>query len=653
MILYELLTGTTPIARDTVKKAALDEMLKLIREQEVPKPSSRLSNAGMIPEVAANRGMDSAKLSRLLRGDLDWVVLKALEKDRTRRYETANGFAADIERYLASEPVIARPPSTLYRLQKLIRRHKVAFVAGTAIAASLVMGTTVSIWQAIRATHAQADAQGRPRVPKLRWRDVRQQHDRAAGLLSVMQAQCGQKLIEQGDSRGLLHLVEARRTVEHLPEARDARTRLWQGSLDSLPKTTVMTFDLGVKAATVTFSPDGTRLLIGAKASLVAICDFATQKTMHRLALGESPVWWVRMSPDGNNVVVHSGPRIEWWEVTAEPKRKAGWTSGRDPVGWSRNLRWLLNATNPADIQLVDFESGLERPLGALGAKLLHATRVLVSDDGKWLAASNLNSLQLYSLAPDSSLEGRELRTPDASRELVEELYFTDDGRWLFERSLYELRRYDVLARATAGNWPCDSVMAFSRDTKMLLLQVDNDLRLLDTASGQITGAAISPQHTRFTCAAFSPDGTVITTGTQDGSVMLRDGRAGTLLHEFSRESGAVEQLAFDNAVRWLAVTCSDGQVRVRPFAVQNEGAAPRVRVAPCAPSPPSAQDGCSSQTTRSSHGAISIPASRPSFSDRPRKSAAVRRRRTGEWWPRSPWTCMTPAPCVGGAAAI
>ena len=151
VILYELLTGTTPITRETVKKAALDEMLKLIREQEAPKPSSRLSNAGSMPGIAANRNIDPTKLSKLLQGDLDWVVLKALEKDRNRRYETANGFAADIQRHISNEPVVARPPSTLYRFQKAWQRNRLAFAASTAIVASLVIGIAASVWQAVRA----------------------------------------------------------------------------------------------------------------------------------------------------------------------------------------------------------------------------------------------------------------------------------------------------------------------------------------------------------------------------------------------------------------------------------------------------------------------------------------------------------------------
>jgi serine/threonine protein kinase len=124
VLLYELLTGHTPVDRKSLDKAALLEILRIVREVEAPKPSHKLSSSDALPSIAARRGTEPAKLSKLMKGELDWVVLKALEKDRSRRYETANGLARDIQRYLADEVVEARPPSTGYRLKKFVRRHK-------------------------------------------------------------------------------------------------------------------------------------------------------------------------------------------------------------------------------------------------------------------------------------------------------------------------------------------------------------------------------------------------------------------------------------------------------------------------------------------------------------------------------------------------
>ena len=166
VLLYELLTGSTPLTKQRFEGAALQEALRIIREEDPPKPSTRLSTAEQLPRIAASRGLDPARLPGLLRRELDWIVMKALEKDRNRRYETASGLAADVRRYLNHEPIRARPPSTLYRLVKGVRRHKVAMAAGAAVVAALVIGLGVATYALIRArsdrdhavaaTHAEA-----------------------------------------------------------------------------------------------------------------------------------------------------------------------------------------------------------------------------------------------------------------------------------------------------------------------------------------------------------------------------------------------------------------------------------------------------------------------------------------------------------------
>jgi len=157
VMLYELLTGTTPFERGRVKQAAIEEIRRMIRDEEPPRPSTRLSSTAGEAQtaVAAHRHIDHKGLRRLVRGDLDWIVMKALEKDRTRRYETANGFARDVERYLADEPVQACPPSSAYRFRKFARRNRGTLATVAVVAVALVLGTVVSTWQAIRAMHAE------------------------------------------------------------------------------------------------------------------------------------------------------------------------------------------------------------------------------------------------------------------------------------------------------------------------------------------------------------------------------------------------------------------------------------------------------------------------------------------------------------------
>ena len=162
VILHELLTGQTPLSREELRAAAFDEMLRLIREGEIKRPSSRLVPVTKaIDVVAGERNTESKKLGNALRGDLDWILLKTLEKDRNRRYETATAFAQDLRSYLNHEPVSVGPPSAGYRLRKLVRRNRLAFAAAAAVFVSLAAGITVSTWQAVRATHAESLAKTR------------------------------------------------------------------------------------------------------------------------------------------------------------------------------------------------------------------------------------------------------------------------------------------------------------------------------------------------------------------------------------------------------------------------------------------------------------------------------------------------------------
>ncbi len=155
VLLYELLTGTTPLERQRFKEAAWDEIRRIIREEEPPRPSIRLSSTDTLPSLETFRHTEPAKLKKLVRGELDWIVMKALEKDRTRRYETANGFARDIQRYLDDEVVEARPPSTGYRIGKFIRRHKGQVIAASLVLVALLAGIAGTTWGLIREARAK------------------------------------------------------------------------------------------------------------------------------------------------------------------------------------------------------------------------------------------------------------------------------------------------------------------------------------------------------------------------------------------------------------------------------------------------------------------------------------------------------------------
>jgi tetratricopeptide (TPR) repeat protein/serine/threonine protein kinase len=158
VLLYELLTGSPPFTKKDLEKAGMLEMLRVIREQEPSKPSTKLSTAEGLPTLAANRGTEPAKLTKLVRGELDWIVMKALEKDRSRRYETANGFAMDVQRYLADEPVLAGPPSAWYRFRKLTRRNRGKLAVAALVLFFLVLLGSGAGWVAWDRAARQARA---------------------------------------------------------------------------------------------------------------------------------------------------------------------------------------------------------------------------------------------------------------------------------------------------------------------------------------------------------------------------------------------------------------------------------------------------------------------------------------------------------------
>jgi serine/threonine protein kinase/WD40 repeat protein len=159
VLLYELLTGATPFDRQRLRTAPYDEIRRIIREEEPPRPSTRFSTQGQASAtVSANRQSDAKRLSQLFRGELDWIVMKALEKDRNRRYDTASAFAADVQRYLHDEPVQACPPSLGYRLGKFVRRNRGPVLAASLVGLALVGGIIGTTWGLIRTSNARAAA---------------------------------------------------------------------------------------------------------------------------------------------------------------------------------------------------------------------------------------------------------------------------------------------------------------------------------------------------------------------------------------------------------------------------------------------------------------------------------------------------------------
>jgi hypothetical protein len=180
VLLYELLTGRTPFDGRKMAESGVEGMRQTLRELDPPRPSAMVNSlpGGELTRIAGQRQAEPAKLAVCLRGDLDWIVMKALEKDRAHRYQTANGLALDVQRYLESEPVAARPPSQLYRFQKLVRRNKIVFGAAGAVAAALLLGLGAATWLYFRertARHEEARLRAAAEASQLRETELRRQ----------------------------------------------------------------------------------------------------------------------------------------------------------------------------------------------------------------------------------------------------------------------------------------------------------------------------------------------------------------------------------------------------------------------------------------------------------------------------------------------
>ena len=257
VMLYELLTGSTPLERAKVRGAAYAEVLRRIREEEPTKPSTRLSESqDALPSISAQRKMEPARLKKFLRGDLDWMVMKSLEKDRTRRYETANGFARDIRRYLDGDAVDACPPSAPYKLRKFARKHRAALATVGAFATLLVAATAVSVVLALRADRERVravKAEGEAKGQKARAEGEKARAEEREQLAIDAVKRFGEVIRESSELKNQPGLAPLRTRLLKEPQEffRRLRDRLQsdqQTTPDSLGRLGSASFELGLLA---------------------------------------------------------------------------------------------------------------------------------------------------------------------------------------------------------------------------------------------------------------------------------------------------------------------------------------------------------------------------------------------------------------------
>jgi WD40 repeat protein len=449
VILYELLAGSPPIDPSRFKRGAVLEMLRMVREVDPPRPSTKVSSAAALPNIAATRGVEPEQLRRSLRGDLDWIVMKALEKDRARRYESANGFATDVLRHLAYEPVLAAPPSRVYRLRRFVRKHRAAVVTAVAFVLLLLLGAAVSAWQAVAATRAEKVASD----------------ERDAAKTAREAEAAAHTKTEEARAETAVALLESRRMTARMTYER-AQALCEEGKADI--GLLWMARSLGMTPAE---SPDldrAIRLSINLWAAQVKTIRPATAKSEWRRM---PPVRDTAISPDGLTYLTANDDGIaRLWEVPAGNLRRALPLEPNAPKADADN------------------------------------SRVAYSLDGRFVAATRGDqNARVWDAAT-----GRSVGPPLAHEKPVAGVGFHPAGMVLATTSGTQLRFWNV-ERGMPDGEPltvAEDVKGpeFSADGRHLLVWGRTQLQIRDAATRTvrhaITGIDFEVLH-----AAFTPDG--------------------------------------------------------------------------------------------------------------------------------------------------
>jgi WD40 repeat protein/serine/threonine protein kinase len=514
VLLYELLTGTTPLKRERLQETSITEVLRLIREEEPPKPSARLSQEkDSLASVSAQRKLEPAQLTQELRGELDWIVMKALEKDRDRRYATANGLARDIERHLKDETVEACPPSAGYRLRKFARKNRKLLTVATAFVLLLTAGTAVSLWQSVRATRAELNSnEQRDRAETESKRSRRNLYD---AHMRLAQADW-----EEARVKRVLELLDKHQGEE------DLRGFEWH-YLRRLTDTALTTFR-GHQGLvwSVAFSLDGKRLATAGEDSSVKVWDIAKGGDPLTLKGHKDQVDCVAFSPDGKQLASASFDRtVKLWDAGSGQFRRTlqGHADRVGSVAFSPDGKRLASAGHDGMVKVWDTATGMKTFDFKADDILVHG--VAFSPDGKWLASASWDKM----VKVWDASAGVKMMTLPGHNDEVTSIAFSPDGKRLASASLdRSVRIWDLASRQLTlppfkGHTDRIFGVAFSPDGKRVAsVSVDQTVKLWDSATGE--EAMTLKGHTSWVSSvAFSTDGRQIASASQDGTVKVWD----------------------------------------------------------------------------------------------------------------------------------
>jgi len=637
VLLYELLTGTTPFDVKELMVVGLDAMRRTIREKEPPRPSTRLGALEHqdLSTTAQRRSVDPPKLISLLRGDLDWIVMKCLEKDRTRRYETANGLAADLKRHLDNQPVVARSPSAAYRFQKAWRRNKFVFTGAAVIAVTLIVGIGVSTWQAIEARRArnaekeqrlaaQAERDRAQAAQKAENRERQRAETREAEVshhLYVARMNLAQQAWEQnnvGRVRQLLAYTETnaergfewyywqRQTHRELKIlighnygvcsvafSRDGRL-IVTGSFDSTAK--VWEVASGKELLTLkgqhgtinsaAFSPDGQRIVTGSSDHQAMVWDVASGRELFTLEGHTTSIRSVAFSPDGRWIVTGSGDlngggedhTARIWEAASghQVLTLKGHSGAIISVTYSPDGQRIV--TGSSDWTAKVWEAGTGKELLTLKGHSAMVNSVAFSPDGERIVtASDDHTARVWDL-----VSGKELLTLKGHTDQVDSVAFAPDGQRIVTGSLDQtVRVWDAAAggelRRLVGHSSAVNSVAFSPDGRWIATASGDWMRANEhtvriwDADAPREPLTLTGHTARVTSVSFAPEGERVFTGSSDGTARVWETASGRELLIIKPQSNVVSGGVFSPDGKRIVTESADQSVKVRDVASGRE----------------------------------------------------------------------------------
>ncbi len=572
VLLFELLTGRTPFDAKTILEGGYRELSRRIRETDPERPSQRLTtlNAEACATVAKSRRTAPAQLAFELRGDLDWIVMRCLEKDRARRYESASALALDLQRHLRDQPILARPPSTAYLVQKLFRRHRAAMTAALVAAVVVLVGGAFSVWQAVRATKAERE-QARLRAVEtnlLHRAEEKEQLARRRAYAADM------NLAQQAVTNDNLGLAK-RLLDRHRPAKDETDLRGWEWRYLWQLTRSEAAGQLARRAqpiSSLSVSADQNWLAIGQPdGGELAVIHLRTRQEI-RLPMGTGSVQAVFSPTAPLLAIAHSGGRegpdggrVRLWNVHTR-ETVAEW-SASGPLSFSADGRTLLTGAArrggaPVIWSVPGGERVAEMPAGS-------GQTFVASPDRRLIARELMRGARGTVQVIDAS-DGREVWSREISDEAITALAFSPDGRLLAAAAgntvpvvqIWDASTGELRATLRGHRTYVTALVFWADGLSLASASTDQTIRVWDVTRGT-TRQILRGHELEVRSLALLGDQTTLVSGAKDGAIFLWNTTAPEPRRRFRIDD--VSGWAFAPDSRAVVVLSAEGGVTVRP----------------------------------------------------------------------------------------